>query len=40
MDTYERGLEWHKWYLHLHTASLYYYKCNDPKCDEVSDDEY
>ena len=35
MEMYERGSEWHKWDLHLHTASSYDYKYKAPDADDL-----
>lgn len=35
MQSFEKGSEWRRWELHLHTASSYDYKCNDENCDEI-----
>lgn len=35
MQSFERGSEWRRWDLHLHTASSYDYKCKDENCDEI-----
>lgn len=35
MQSFERGSEWRRWDLHLHTASSYDYKYKDENCDEI-----
>lgn len=35
MSSFERGSEWRRWDLHLHTASSYDYKYKDKDCDEI-----
>lgn len=35
MEMYERGSEWHKWDLHLHTASSYDYKYKASDADDL-----
>lgn len=35
MDLFERGSEWRRWDLHLHTASSYDYEYKGADCDEI-----
>lgn len=35
MELFERGSEWRRWDLHLHTASSYDYEYKDADCDEI-----
>lgn len=35
MNLFERGSEWRRWDLHLHTASSYDYAYKDDDCDEI-----
>lgn len=35
MDLFERGSEWRRWDLHLHTASSYDYEYKAADCDEI-----
>ena len=35
MKLFEKGSEWRRWDLHLHTASSYDYEYKDADCDEI-----
>ena len=35
MKIFERGSEWRRWDLHLHTASSYDYEYKAEDCDEI-----
>ena len=35
MENFERGSEWRKWDLHLHTKSSYDYKYNGDDADQL-----
>ena len=35
MELFERGSEWRRWDLHLHTASSYDYEYKEADCDEI-----
>ena len=35
MQLFERGSEWRRWDLHLHTASSYDYEYKAEDCDEI-----